>query len=130
MLHFFLARCHQKHKIEPLMKPMSFLDHRALYKGSVTLGRLFNHSAKHPNMKLAQYCELFATPQGPQPLIFAYLYAVREIQVGWRLIKSSLYVAPPTDTHSSRSGWRAAAMELWTHLHEIEFGVHMQQIKV
>ncbi|VDP28228.1 unnamed protein product [Heligmosomoides polygyrus] len=80
------ARCHQKHKIEPLMKPMSFLDHRALYKGSVTLGRLFNHSAKHPNMKLAQYCELFATPQGPQPLIFAYLYAVREIQAGEQLL--------------------------------------------
>ncbi|VDO95497.1 unnamed protein product [Heligmosomoides polygyrus] len=28
-------------------------------------------------MKLAQYCELFATPHGPQPLI---LFAVREIQ--------------------------------------------------
>lgn len=66
---------------KPYTKPMAYLAHRAIYKGSVTIGRLFNHSAKHPNMELRQYSKMTPTPEGPQPLLFSYFVARRNIKV-------------------------------------------------
>lgn len=71
---------------KPYTKPMAYLAHRAIYKGSVTIGRLFNHSAKHPNMELRQYSKMTPTPEGPQPLLFSYFVARRNIKIGEQLL--------------------------------------------
>ncbi|KAK5980609.1 hypothetical protein GCK32_003582 [Trichostrongylus colubriformis] len=64
----------------------SILAHHPIYKGAVTLGRLFNHSSKHNNLYTYKPHQQDPTDQGRQMQFLVLFKASRNIKVGEQLM--------------------------------------------
>ncbi|KAK5986385.1 hypothetical protein GCK32_000360 [Trichostrongylus colubriformis] len=64
----------------------SILAHDPIYKGAVTLGRLFNHSSRHANLYTQTPQHRYATDQGQQMQFLVLFRAKRNIDPGEQLL--------------------------------------------
>ncbi|XGW16368.1 hypothetical protein V3C99_001662 [Haemonchus contortus] len=80
----FLAHVGKKPRSE--LKSYSILAHNPIYKGAVTLGRLCNHSSKHPNLYTERCDRWHPANQGEQMELLVLFRAKRKILAGEQIL--------------------------------------------